>query len=91
MKQRIPGIGSVVAQATLGRAGRITIPAVVRDRLGFTTGDRVEFVELPSGQVLLEPLVDDVRSLKGVVQKRASPLSAGAMRRIVARRAGGAR
>jgi AbrB family looped-hinge helix DNA binding protein len=42
-----------MATATLSSKGQITIPAPVREKLGLATGDRVEFVELPSGQFAL--------------------------------------
>lgn len=78
-----------MATATVSSKGQITIPRPVRERLGLATGDRVEFVELPSGQIALQPAVEDVRSLKGIVPRPAKPLSVTDMRRIVARKARG--
>jgi antitoxin PrlF len=74
--------------ATLSSKGQITIPLQVRQKLGVTTGDRVEFVELADGQFALVPAVADVRALKGIVAKPRHPVSIEDMRRIVARRAG---
>lgn len=74
--------------ATLSSKGQITIPLQVRQKLGVTTGDRVEFVELADGQFALMPAVEDVRTLKGMVPKPRRPVSVEGMRQIVARRAG---
>ena len=35
-----------MATATLTSKGQITLPRVVREKLGVSAGDRVEFVEL---------------------------------------------
>jgi AbrB family looped-hinge helix DNA binding protein len=78
-----------MATAILTTKGQITIPLRVRQRLGVAAGDRVEFVELPGGQFAIIPAVEDVRSLKGIVRKRAKPLSVEEMDRIVARRGAG--
>ena len=75
--------------AILSSKGRITIPLAVRRKLGVTTGDRVEFVELAEGQFALVPAVADVRTLRGIVPKPRRPVSVDEMRRIVARRGAG--
>jgi AbrB family looped-hinge helix DNA binding protein len=72
-----------MATAILSPKGQITIPAAVREKLGVTTGDRVEFVELADGQIALVPAVEDVRSLKGMIGKPRHPVSVEEMRRIV--------
>ena len=48
--------------ATLTTKGQVTIPANVRQRLGLTSGDRIEFVEIEGG-FAIKPAIDDVRSL----------------------------
>ena len=78
-----------MATAILSSKGQITIPLPVRQKLGVTTGDRVEFVELNDGNFALVPAVEDVRSLKGIVAKRDRPVSVEEMRRIVAKRGAG--
>jgi antitoxin PrlF len=75
--------------AILSSKGQITIPLVVRQKLGVATGDRVEFVELAGGQFVLVPAIADVRALKGIVPKPRRPVSVDEMRRIVARRGAG--
>ncbi len=78
-----------MATSTLTSKGQITLPRPIRDKLGLATGDRVEFVELPSGQIALQPAIDDVRALKGLVPKPAKPLTLSQMSRIVVKRATG--
>jgi antitoxin PrlF len=78
-----------MATAILSSKGQITIPLVVRRKLGVATGDRVEFVELDNGQFVLVPAVEDVRALKGIVPKPRRPVTIEEMRRIVAKRGGG--
>ena len=78
-----------MSTAVLSSKGQITIPLVVRQKLGVATGDRVEFVELADGQFALMPAVEDVRALKGMVPKPRRPVSVEEMRRIVAKRGAG--
>jgi len=78
-----------MATATLSSKGQITIPLAVRERLGVTTGDRVEFVELDDGGFALIPAVLEVTSLKGMVRKPRKPVSIEDMRRVVVKRASG--
>ena len=78
-----------MATATLSSKGRITIPLAVRQKLGVSTGDRVEFVELDKGQFALMPAIGDVRALKGMVPKPCRPRALREMRRVIARRGSG--
>lgn len=78
-----------MATATLTSKGQITLPRVVREKLGVSAGDRVEFVELAEGQFAVVPAVDDVRALKGIVAKPRKALSVEEMRSIVAKRGSG--
>ena len=78
-----------MATATLSSKGRITIPVVVREKLGLTTGDRLEFIELSDGKFAIVPSIEDVRSLKGIVRKPSRPVTIEQIRRIVGKRVGG--
>jgi antitoxin PrlF len=78
-----------MATATLTSKGQITIPQTVRERLNLGVGDRVEFVELPDGDFAIRPAADDVRSLKGMLQKPPKPVSIEAMADAVRTRGGG--
>ena len=75
--------------AILSSKGQITIPLTVRRKLGVSTGDRVEFIELADGQFALVPAVADVRTLRGIVPKPGRPVSIDDMRQIVAKRGAG--
>jgi antitoxin PrlF len=78
-----------MTNATLSSKGQITIPLLVRQRLGLDAGDRVEFIELANGQFALVPATEDVRTLKGLVPKPPAPVSVEDMRRIIASRGAG--
>ncbi|CAM8625832.1 AbrB Regulators of stationary/sporulation gene expression [Burkholderiales bacterium] len=74
--------------ATLTSKGQVTIPADVRQRLGVEAGDRLEFVELNHGVFAIQPAIDDVRSLKGLLKKPSRAVSIDAMNAAIRRRAG---
>ena len=76
-----------MATAILSTKGQITIPAALRKKLGVTSGNRVELVELADGQIALVPTVEDVRSLKGMIRKPRRAVPVEEMHRIVRKRA----
>lgn len=79
-----------MATATLTTKGQVTIPLDVRQRLGLEAGDRIEFVELESGEYAIKPAIDDVRSLKGMLRKPAKRVTVEDMNAAIrARGAGG--
>ena len=49
--------------------GRTVIPKAVREHLGLHPGDVIDFVIAADGGVLVRPVVEDVRRLKGILQK----------------------
>ena len=55
--------------------GQVTIPADVRKRLGITSGDRIEFVEIEKGLFAIRPATGDVRALKGMIKAPAKPVT----------------
>ena len=76
--------------ATLTSKGQITLPKLIRERLGLTTGDRVAFRERPDGSVVLEPETVDLASLRGRIRPSVcgvsiDDMSAG-VKRAIARR-----
>ncbi len=75
-----------MATATLTSKGQITIPLTIRRKLGLDTGDRVEFVELASGEFALKTATEDVRSLKGMIRRPPRPVSIAAMNAAIKRR-----
>jgi len=78
-----------MATATLTSKGQITIPVAVREKLGLSTGDRVEFVELDSGEFALKAATEDVRTLKGMIRRPQKPVSVEAMNAAIRRRGSG--
>jgi AbrB family looped-hinge helix DNA binding protein len=56
--------------STLTSKGQVTIPKPIRDALGVRPGDRVRFVRLDNGTVVVEPETVDVRSLQGMFKHR---------------------
>jgi AbrB family looped-hinge helix DNA binding protein len=75
----------VVATATLTSKGQITLPKIVRERLGLGAGDKVEFIETEPGAFRLVAATRDVRTLKGLIPKPAKPVSIEEMNRVIAR------
>ena len=75
--------------ATVTSKGQITIPKEVREALGVSTGDRVEFVAEEEGVYRVVAATRDVRHLKGLVPKPPKPVSVEAMNRAVARAVSG--
>jgi len=75
-----------MSTATLTAKGQVTIPADVRRRMGLDAGDRIEFVEIESGEYLIKPAIDDVRTLKGLLRKPANPISIEDMNATIRRR-----
>jgi AbrB family looped-hinge helix DNA binding protein len=73
-----------VATATLTSKGRITLPKIVRERLGLNAGDKVEFIETEPGAFRLVAATRDMRTLKGLIPKPAKPVSIEEMNRVIA-------
>ena len=73
--------------ATLTGKGQVTIPVEVRQRMGLGTGDRIEFVELATGEFAIKPAIDDVRSLKGALRTPQKPVSVDDMHVAIRKRA----
>ena len=78
-----------MATATLTTKGQVTIPLDVRQRLGLEAGDRIEFVELESGEYAIKPAIDDVRSLKGMLRKPAKRVTVEDMNAAIRARGAG--
>ena len=74
--------------ATLSSKGRITLPQQVRQALGVTTGDRVDFTVEVSGEIRVRAATADVRSLKGLLPRPRRTVSLAKMDAAIARRGG---
>lgn len=68
-----------MAQATMTTKGQITIPAEVRKALNLNAGDKVVFITRESGEVVIFPATRDVKTIKGMIEKPAEPISLDAM------------
>jgi antitoxin PrlF len=77
-----------MATATVTSKGQITLPKIVRDRLGVGAGDKVEFVETAPGIFRVVAATRDVRALKGLIPKPAKPVTVEEMNRVIARMGG---
>ncbi|HEY5635692.1 MAG TPA: AbrB/MazE/SpoVT family DNA-binding domain-containing protein [Burkholderiales bacterium] len=78
-----------MSAATLTSKGQVTIPVDVRRRLGLSAGDQVEFVETREGEFAIKPVIDDVRSLKGLLRKQRHPVSLEDMKATIRARGAG--
>lgn len=72
--------------ATLTSKGQITIPVEVRDALGVTFGDRIDFIEVEKGRFVIVPATCPVQMLKGLIPKPKKPVSVEEMNAVVAMR-----
>ena len=78
-----------MATATLTSKGQLVIPKPIRDYLRLHPGDTLDFMVQESGDVLMRPAIEDVRSLKGVLHKPGrKPVSLDAMRHVIRQRGG---
>ena len=70
--------------------GQTTIPKAIRDRLRVAPGDRVDFVVRADGSVTVEPAIQGVAPLKGLLAaKGRRPVSVAAMHAAIRQRAAG--
>jgi antitoxin PrlF len=70
--------------SSLTSKGQVTIPKQVRDHLGLSAGDRVEFVVEEDGSVTVKPVSRSVLSLFGVLRHRGRAVSVEEMNRSIA-------
>jgi antitoxin PrlF len=78
-----------MATATLTSKGQLVIPKPIRDYLHLHPGDTLDFLVKESGEVMMRPAIEDVRSLKGVLYKPGrKPVSVDAMHQAIRQRGG---
>lgn len=81
-----------MAAAKVTSKGQITIPVRIREVLGVSAGDRIEFVETGRAQVVMIPATRSIRDLDGMFKgRRAKPVSIEEMNDAIAERAGESR
>lgn len=75
--------------ATLTSKGQLVIPKPIRDYLHLHAGDTLDFLLQESGDVLMRPTVENVRSLKGSLHKPGrKTVSLESMRHAIQQRGG---
>ncbi|MDP3001357.1 MAG: AbrB/MazE/SpoVT family DNA-binding domain-containing protein [Bryobacterales bacterium] len=74
--------------STMSSRGQTVIPKAIREHLGLHPGDLIDFVVGDDGGVLVRPAVEDVRRLKGILQRpRRGAVPVQAMNQAIRRRA----
>ena len=74
--------------STMSSRGQTVIPKAIREHLGLHPGDLIDFVVGDDGGVLVRPAVEDVRRLKGLLQRpRRGAVPVQAMNQAIRRRA----
>jgi AbrB family looped-hinge helix DNA binding protein len=78
-----------VPESTLSSKGQLVIPKKIREYMRLETGDRLDFVIRDDGDVVIRPVVSDVRELRGALQRKGrKKVSDAAMKKAVRKRAG---
>lgn len=67
--------------------GRVTFPKPIRDELHLRPGDKIEFMLVEDGSLLVTPVATPVTRLKGMVPKPEFPLSLDTLDEAVAQAA----
>jgi antitoxin PrlF len=62
-----------MARSKLTSKGQTTIPMLVRERLGLSTGDAMDFVFQADGSVSLRAVKQDLLSLEGMLARPGMP------------------
>lgn len=73
--------------ASISSKGQITLPAVVREALSVTAGDRVEFVQVAQGRYELVASIRRVTALKGMFGNQHKSVSIEEMNATIAKMA----
>ena len=72
--------------STLTSKGQVTIPQEIREELHLRKGQRLDFRVDTKGRLIIEPLTQDVRKLKGLVRSsRKRPPSLDKIARAIER------
>jgi len=61
--------------ATLTSKGQVTIPLSVRQDIGLTVGDQIEFIREAKGKYTLMPKSGSIRELEGCLKWDGPPIS----------------
>ena len=75
--------------ATMTSKGQLVVPKPIRDLLGIHPGDRLDFLVLDDGNVVIRPATEDVGRLEGLLRRPGrAAVSVDAMNRVIRRRGG---
>jgi antitoxin PrlF len=81
-----------LASAKVTSKGQVTIPVRIRAVLGVSAGDRIEFVEVEKGQVVMLPATRSIKELDGMFTgRRRKPLTIEEMNAVIAEAAADSR
>ncbi|MDX2049562.1 MAG: AbrB/MazE/SpoVT family DNA-binding domain-containing protein [Rickettsiaceae bacterium] len=69
-------------QSIMTSRGQVTIPAEIRDRLGLTSGNKIEFL-IRDSHIIMLPINKTVKNLKGILPKPDIVLSIDDMKEII--------
>jgi len=73
--------------STLSTKGQTVIPKAIRAHLDLHPGDRLDFILLNDGEVVIRPATEDVRKLKGMLwEPGRKPVSVAEMHRAIRER-----
>jgi AbrB family looped-hinge helix DNA binding protein len=76
-----------MSTARLTSKGQLVIPKDIREHMRLQPGDRLDFIIQDDGEVVIRPMVTDVRELKGILQVSGrQPVSVAAMNEAVRKR-----
>ncbi len=76
--------------ALITSKGQATIPKAIRERLRVEPGDRIDFVVQADGTVKVEPAIQGVTPLRGLLAAKGQrPVSVAAMQAVIRKRAAG--
>lgn len=75
--------------ATVTSKGQITLPKEIRDALGVSPGDRVEFVRDDTGRVLVRPIKTSILDLMGILKPRVKGVTIGQINETIRKRGAG--
>lgn len=75
--------------AKITSKGQVTIPRQVREDMGVTAGDRLDFVRMEDGHYAVVPASHSIKSLKGIIPRPKRPVSLDDMQAAIGAGAAG--
>ena len=73
--------------AKITSKGQMVIPKPIREKLGLKKGDKLDFMIMEGGEIVVRPAVHDVRELKGLLYRKGqSAVTVEEMNRTIRRR-----